>query len=119
MTLGKRWLRSVVAVLAGYAVIAVFLRVFGAPSPAGSFVWFACATILAAIAGGFATAWVAGSHEIPHAAGLGLLMIVATLVSMFRNSVTHPGWSEITAAGCGPIAAMLGASLRILTKRQP
>jgi hypothetical protein len=114
-------LRSLAAVAAGYAVMAAILRGL-APESGDSagmnyFLLSATWTIVGAIAAGFVAAWIAGRREIPHAAGVGFLMIVTSLVSMRRQETFRPGWYETAVAGCGPIAAMVGAALRMLTKR--
>lgn len=117
-----RFVRSLAAVLAGYATMALILRL-AAPAPPDSadmnyFLVSITWTVASAIAGGFIAALIAGSHELPHAAGVGFLMIAMSLVSMRRQGVMRPGWYETTIAGCGPIAAMMGAALRMLTKRR-
>jgi len=106
-------LRTVAAVLTGYALIAAILRIFATDI----FLLALTRTILGAIIAGFITALIAGSHEIPQAAAVGSLMIVMTFVSMRQQAILQPGWYEITVAGCGPIACMIGAALRLLTKQ--
>jgi hypothetical protein len=76
------------------------------------------ATIFAAMFGGYVTAFIAGSHEFPHTAAVGLLMIAMSFVSMRQSGATIPGWFETSVAGCGPLSAMIGAALRLLTKRR-
>jgi hypothetical protein len=73
-------------------------------------------TVAAAILGGYIAARVAGSHEFPHAAAVGLLMIAVSFVSMRQEGITEPGWYQTTIAGCGPVSAMIGAAIRLLTK---
>lgn len=73
-------------------------------------------TVAAAVLGGYITARVAGSHEFPHAAAVGLMMVVVSFVSMRQEGIAHPGWYQTTIAGCGPISAMIGAAIRLLTK---
>jgi hypothetical protein len=70
----------------------------------------------AAIIGGFLTAWIAGYREMRHASVLGLAMIAMGFVSMRTQGEHQPGWYEVVIAGIGPIAAMLGAALRMLVK---
>lgn len=77
-------------------------------------------TVFAAFVSGFLTAWIAGAHEFPHAATLGLLMIGMSAFSMKDQAVLRPGWYQIAIAGCGPISAMIGAAVRMLWRlRQP
>ncbi len=105
--------RSIAAVAAGYAVIAVTLRV----AEMGSFFRVLVATVLGALAAGFITAWIAGRREIPHASALGFILIAISFYSLRQQPAFRPGWYEIAIAGCGPIAAMVGAAIRLLTKR--
>jgi hypothetical protein len=77
-----------------------------------SLVW----TITAAVLGGYITARLAGSHEFPHAAAVGLLIIAMSFISMRAEGASRPDWYQITIAGCGPISAMIGAAIRLLTK---
>jgi hypothetical protein len=76
-------------------------------------------TVLAAVIGGYITALIAGAHEFPQAAGLGFLMIAMSVISMKQEGALRPGWYETSVAGCGPLSAMIGAALRLLTKRRP
>src|SRR5207248_6896237 len=77
-----------------------------------SVVW----TVAAAVLAGYVTGRSAGSHEFPYSAGLGLLMVIVGVISMRQEGATQPGWRQIAIAGCGPISAMIGAALRVLTK---
>jgi hypothetical protein len=110
-----RVLRSLAAVIAGCALVFGILRGL-APNP--GFVLGVIVTIAGAMAGGFLTAWIAGSHEIPHAAGVGLALIVMSVLSMREQGAVRPGWYETAIAGCGPIAAMVGAAVRMLAKKR-
>ena len=76
-------------------------------------------TVLAAMVSGFVTALIAGWREIPHGGALGMLMIFTSFIAMRQSGATHPGWYETTIAGCGPVSAILGAALRLLTKKRP
>ena len=121
-------LRSTLAVLVGFAVMAGILivitppmaRAFGAEDFRTLNQAFMLVNLLytaaAAILAGFITAWIAGRKEIRHASVLGLLMIVAAFVSMRGQAEATPGWYEVVLGGCGPIAALVGAALRILVR---
>jgi hypothetical protein len=119
--------RGIFAVLAGFAVTLGLIRAFSAWSGpvenyAASMNYFLVSltsTVLAAIVGGYVTALIAGSHEFPHAAAVGLLMIALSMVSMRQAGASRPGWYETSVAGCGPLSVMIGAALRLLTKRRP
>jgi hypothetical protein len=122
-------LRSLLAILTGFIVFIAIIRMLTAlagslsPNLASqgsqamaylllSLVWSVAAAVLA----GFITARIAGAHEFPHSAALGFLMVLLGVISMRQEGVTQPGWYQITIAGCGPVSAMIGAALRVLTK---
>jgi hypothetical protein len=123
-----RILRSVTAILAGFAVFATLVGIFtplvartlGVEHFQSFSVGLLTATlgysVTAAVIAGYLTAWIAGHRELPHAAGVGLLIIAMSFVSMRQLGETRPGWYETTIASCGPIAALFGAALRRLTK---
>ncbi len=73
-------------------------------------------TVAAAVLAGYVTARIAGAHEFPHAAAVGMLMIAMSFISMRQEGASRPGWYQIAIAGCGPISAMIGAAIRLLTK---
>jgi hypothetical protein len=116
--------RSVFAVLVGFgfflAVIRMLAAFTGSLEAGGavmnylllSVAW----TVAAAVLGGYITARVAGAHEFPHVAAVGLMMVAASFVSMRQEGIAQPGWYQTTIAGCGPISAMIGAAIRLLTK---
>jgi hypothetical protein len=116
--------RSVAAVVVGFLIFAVFIRLLnlftGLAADGGavmnflllSVIW----TVAAAVLAGYTAARVAGSREFPHAAALGLLMVIVSLASMRQEGIRQPGWYQTTIAGCGPISAMIGAAIRLLTK---
>jgi len=125
--------RSVLAVLFGFGVFFAIVQMLSAFAgslaagslPTASFTGNAPAnylilgvlwTIAAAVLGGYATARIAASHEFPHAAAVGMLMIAMSIVSMRQEGASKPGWYQIAIAGCGPIAAMVGAAIRLLAK---
>jgi hypothetical protein len=118
-----RIVRGVAGVLFGFIVFVAIIRMLSAfagsltnAAPANyvllSLVW----TVAAAVLGGYISARIAGSHEFPHAAAVGLLIVALGFVSMRQEGASRPGWYQITIAGCGPISAMIGAAIRLLTK---
>lgn len=111
--------RGVIGVFAGYGLMMLILRFFG-PGPEGTgmnyFLVSAAWTVCAAMLAGFTTAWIAGERELPYASALGLIMIAASLAAMHRQGASRPGWYETSIAGCGPIAALFGAAVRMLIK---
>jgi hypothetical protein len=115
--------RSVVGVLFGFGVFFAIVHMLSAfagsltkAAPVNylflSVIW----TVTAAILGGYIAARIAGAHEFPHAAAVGMLMIAMSFLSMREEGVSRPGWYQITIAGCGPISALIGAAIRLLTK---
>jgi hypothetical protein len=116
--------RSVVAVLVGFGVFLAFVRMLtaftGGPEEGGAVVNFLllslCWSVAGAVLGGYTTARLAAVYEFPHAAALGLLMVLMSFVSMRQEHIAQPGWYQTTIAGCGPISAMIGAAIRLLTK---
>jgi hypothetical protein len=98
--------------------MAAIIRLF-APVPSDGMNYFllsAACISAASMLGGLATAFFADGHEFAHAAGLGFVMIVASIVSMRHAGEATPGWYETSVAACGPMAALLGAAIRLLVK---
>jgi hypothetical protein len=116
--------RSVVAVVVGFLVFVVFIRMLnvftGVAAEGGAVMNFLLLsvtwTVAAAVLAGYTAARIAESREFPHAAALGLLMVIVSLASMRQEGIAQPGWYQTTIAGCGPISAMIGAAIRLLTK---
>lgn len=106
------FVRSALGVFVGFAVVVATIRLLGGATLAVTM----AGTIAAAFAGGYLAALIAGAHEFPHAAAVGMLMIVMSFLSMRAEGASRPGWYQITIAGCGPISAMIGAAIRLLTK---
>ncbi len=73
-------------------------------------------TICAAILGGYIAASIAGARELPWSAAVGFLLVALSAVAMRRNGAAQPGWYETAVAGCGPISALIGGAIRMLTK---
>lgn len=103
--------RSVLGVLLGFGVFFAIVHM----APANLLV-SVVGTIVAGILGGYIAALVAGAHEFPNAAAVGMLMIAMSVLSMRQAGVSKPGWYQITIAGCGPVSALIGAAIRLLTK---
>jgi hypothetical protein len=113
-----KYLRSVLAVVLGYGMVAAILH-YLAPAPFEGMSYFllsAACIAGASLLGGLVTAFIAGGHELAHAAGLGFVMIVTSFVSMRQAGEARPGWYETSMAACGPVAALLGAAIRLLLK---
>jgi hypothetical protein len=123
MTPPVRIARSVVGVLFGFGVFFAIVRMLSAfagsmsnTAPGNYLLLSLTLTVVAAVLGGYVTARIAGAHEFPHAAAVGLLIIAMGFISMREEGAARPDWYQITLAGCGPISAMIGAAIRLLTK---
>jgi hypothetical protein len=113
-----KYLRSLLSVTAGYGVLAAILHYF-APAPAEGMSYFlrsAGCIVEASVCGGLVTAMIADGHEFAHAAGLGFVMIVMSVVSMVQAGEPRPGWYETSMAACGPMGALLGAAIWMLLR---
>jgi hypothetical protein len=120
--------RSVVGVLFGFGVFFAIVHMLSAfagnlntgalahTAPGNYLLLSVVWTVTAAVLGGYIAGRIAGVHEFPHAAAVGMLMIAMSVLSMRQEGVLRPGWYQITIAGCGPISAMIGAAIRLLTK---
>ena len=104
--------RSLAGVVIGFGIFFAIARL---TSAAGLWLGIA-ATIAAAVISGYITALIAGAHEFPHVAAVGMLMILTGFLSMRQEGAAQPGWYQIAIAGCGPISAMIGAAIRVLMK---
>ncbi len=106
----------IVRSLAGIAVgFGIFLAIARVTSGIGLWLGIA-ATVAGAVLSGYVTALIAGAHEFPHVAAVGMLMIFTGFLSMRQEGATQPSSYQIAIAGCGPISAMIGAAIRLLTK---
>lgn len=104
--------RSLIGILLGFGMFFVAVRALSG----NGLLLSVAGTVAAAIVSGYITALIVGAHEFPHVAAVGLLIIGTGFVSMLQEGATKPGWFQITIGGCGPISAMIGAAIRLLTK---
>ncbi len=121
--------RSVIAVVVGYVVLAAAtvakfaaVRTFfpGALPALGEDVFpstFWLLVILTSdvalmIVAGFVTAVVAGRSPIAHAAALGAVLVILGLVSIVVNWLQEPLWYQVTLVAIAVPAAVTGGSLR-------
>ena len=77
-----------------------------------SVAWIVTAAMLA----GYIAALLAGAHEFPWAASVGMLIVILAITKMRSEGASRPGWYHITLSGCGPISTLIGAAIRALTK---
>lgn len=122
--------RSVLAVLAGIAAVALLsegtdalLRAIGAFPPLDdkasyTHAMFAAATayrILAGVAGGYVTAALAPFSPLHHAVVLGVVGLALSGAGVIANAINHmgPDWYPITLAATALPSAWFGGRLRI------
>lgn len=118
-----RIVRSVLAIVLGFGFFLVIVQMLAAftgslPNAApGNYLLLSVTwTVAASVLSGYIVARIAGAHEFPHAAAVGMLMIGMSFVWMRQEGASQPGWQQIAIAGCGPISAMIGAAIRVLAK---
>lgn len=112
-----KFVRGIAGVLLGFGFFYFVARYLAA---SGSDLWISlAATIAAGAIGGYIAALVAGSHEFPWAATVGLGIVGMGVASMREAGIDRPGWFQIAIAGCGPMSVMVGAAVRLLTRRRP
>lgn len=104
--------RSAGGIVAGFGIFYGALRMM----PETGLMVNVTLTIVAALISGYLTALIAGAHELPHVAAVGISMVFLGVVSMRQQGAAQPGWHQISIAGCGPVSAMIGAGIRLLTK---
>jgi len=113
--------RSVLAVIAGYLVVAAAVvatfAALGALVP-GAFVSTAWLVFLVGwgfawmVVGGYVTAAIARRSEIDHALSLGALMVVLGVISMVMGAGKEPLWFQIANFLIAIPAVLCGGALR-------
>lgn len=123
-------LRAFIALLAGFATMAVLVMVItalltkltpswvgdrGKPEPGYIFVNIAY-SFLAAVAGGYVTAWVAKANPLYHAATLGMVVLAMAALSALQSRGEQPIWYQLTLVAIAPLGVLAGglARLRVL-----
>ena len=114
------FLRSIVAVLAGYVVFAVsafaVFRLSGqAPHAVASgpvVLLTIAAGIVFAIAGGYMAAWIAGRRPLAHGIAVALVLALGAGASLVATVGHGAIWSQIAALLCMAPAAATGGWLR-------
>jgi hypothetical protein len=122
-----KFLKGVVGLVLGFLVFAgmtTWLAGLGeqwGPAAQSTYLFANLAWIVgAAVVAGYIAAFFGDGHEFPWAASVGLLMVTLAFSQMRTEGANRPGWYHIMLAGCGPISALIGAAIRVLTKpRQP
>lgn len=123
-------LRSILAVLGGFAAMAVIvmattavaasvlvpggMRAMSAPDrplPKAYLTVNLLCSALAALLGGIVTARLATTAPLPHGAALALLMVVMSLLSARQAAGRQPRWYQLTLTYLMPGLGLLGAWL--------
>lgn len=109
-------LRSVLAVLLGYALFAVtsfaLFRVTGhdphAPASAAFMVVTVVEGIVFASAGGYVAAWIAGRKPVAHGAAVALLLAIGAAASLAATLGHGAVWTQVAALVFMAPSAVLG-----------
>lgn len=128
-------LQSLLAVIAGFAAMAVIVMIAtalaalllvpggmramaapGAALPRRYLTANLSGSTLAAFAGGMITARIAPTAPIGHGVALGALMVVMSLVSMRQAGGTQPRWYQLTLMVGMPLVAIAGAWWTVLPR---
>jgi hypothetical protein len=120
-------LRAFLALLAGFLSMAVLVGVttallmklapdwvgdLGHPQPA--YVTFNLMySLLAAMAGGYVTAWVAKGNPLIHVLALALIVLLLGALSVLQQRGMQPVWYQLTLLAISPLGVFAGGLLRI------
>jgi len=116
-------LRSIFAVIAGFVTMGVFVIVLtlfcvaalhvqsGHPTPLYLMLNIAYSAV-AAIAGGWVCARVAGYRPVAHGVALAVLMLLSSAAALRHPAPGQSLTYQITLAALMPLAAIAGSSLR-------
>lgn len=121
-----RMIRSLLAVLAGYAVLtAVVLLLFflwfegaeptEAPTeaPTRNFMLVALGVgFIGAVVGGWVTALLAPGHRWKHIQGLAAAILLVAAVNLFWAAGDEPLWFQLGNIGVGVVGVFVGGSLK-------
>lgn len=115
--------RSIIALVGGYAIMVLVLVVLvaiaawtfrvsrGAPSQPFLFASLVSSG-LAAIAGGYSTATLAPVRPRAHAFGLGVMILATSISTVSHSTPGQPAWYAGAVVVIGPLFAFLGGMLR-------
>jgi hypothetical protein len=120
-------LHAFLALLAGFAFMAVLVVVVtaaltrftpdwvgatGSPRPGYVFVSLGY-SFLAAAAGGYVTAWVAGNNPLYHVLALAIVVLSLAALSALQQRGKQPVWYALTLVGLTPIGILAGGLVRL------
>lgn len=115
--------RSIIALVGGYAIMVLVLVVLvaiaawtlhvssGAPSQPFLLARLVSSGV-AAIAGGYSTATLAPVRPRAHAVGLGVMILATSMSTVSHSTQGQPAWNAVAVVVIGPLFAILGGLLR-------
>jgi hypothetical protein len=120
-------LHAFVALLAGFAVMAVLVMLVtaalarltpdwvgatGSPSPGYVFVNLGY-SFIASAAGGYVTAWVAWDNPLHHVLALAIVVLALAALSALQQKGKQPVWYAVTLVGITPLGVLAGGLVRL------
>jgi hypothetical protein len=120
-------LHAFLALLAGFAVMAILVMIVtaalatltpdwvgssGAPRPAYVFVNLGY-SFIAAAAGGYTTAWIAGNNPLYHVLALAIVVLAMSALSALQQRGKQPVWYALTLVGITPLGILAGGLVRL------
>jgi hypothetical protein len=120
-------LRTFLALLAGFATMALLVMVLtalltrlipswtgteGSPRAGYMFVNLGY-SFLAAAAGGYVTAWAAAANPLIHILALGIVVLALAALSVLQSKGMQPIWYQLTLVAITPLGVLAGGLLRL------
>jgi hypothetical protein len=120
-------LRAFGALLAGFLTMAVLVGaatavlmkrapewVSATGKPRAGYVWFNLGySLVAAMAGGCVTAWLAMENPLIHALALALTVLLMAALSALQQRGQQPVWYQLLLVATTPVGVVAGALLRL------
>jgi hypothetical protein len=119
--------RAFLALLAGFATMAVLVMVLtalvtwlapewagaeGKPNPGYAFVNLGY-SLLAAAAGGYVTAWGTAANPMIHVLVLGIVVLAMAALSALQERGKQPVWYALTLLALMPLGVLAGGLVRL------
>jgi hypothetical protein len=70
-------------------------------------------SLIAAVAGGYVTAWMAQSNPLIHTLALALIVLLLSALSALQQRGMQPIWYQLTLLAVTPIGVFIGGLLRL------
>jgi hypothetical protein len=70
-------------------------------------------SLIAAVAGGYVTAWMAQSNPLIHALALALIVLLLSALSALQQRGMQPIWYQLTLLAITPLGVFIGGLLRL------